>query len=81
MVLWISMFSCSVPIITPEMPPRNPKPMSEMNMPENTGLPQGALRSHSKRPRLKPLARCATSIAPGIVRPWIIEASTAKYMK
>ena len=44
------MFSCSVPIITPEMPPRKPKPISEMNMPENTGLPQGALRSHSNRP-------------------------------
>ncbi len=75
------MLSCSVPIITPEMPPRKPKPMIEMNMPENTGLPHGALRSHSNRPLVKPFLRCATSIAPGIVRPWIIDASTAKYMK
>ena len=41
------MFSCSVPIITPEMPPRNPKPMIEMKTPEKVGLLQGALRSHS----------------------------------
>ena len=74
------MFSCSVPIITPEMPPRKPKPISEMNMPEKTGLPHGALRIHSNRPLVKPLPRCATSIAPGTVRPWIIDASTARYI-
>ena len=73
-------FSCSVPIITPEMPPRKPKPTSDMNMPEKQGLPQGALRSHSKRPLLKPFSRCATSIAPGTVRPCTMEASTARYI-
>ena len=75
------MFSCSVPIITPEMPPRKPKPMIEMKTPLKVGLPQGALRSHSNRPLVKPFWRCATSIAPGMVRPCIIDASTAKYMK
>jgi hypothetical protein len=44
------MLICSVPSTTPEMPPRKPKLTSEMNIPENTGLPQGALRSHSNRP-------------------------------
>ena len=51
-----------------------------MNMPENTGLPHGALRIHSNRPLVKPFSRCATSIAPGTVRPWIIDASTARYI-
>ena len=51
-MLWMMRLSCSVPIITPEMPPRKPKPMSEMNIAEKLGFDQGALRSHSNRPRL-----------------------------
>ncbi len=74
------MLICSVPITTPEIPPRKPKPISDRNIPENTGLPQGALRSHSNRPLVRPLARCATSIEPGTVRPWIMLASTARYI-
>ena len=77
----MSMLSCSVPIITPEIPPRKPKPMIEMKMDENTGLPHGALRSHSYRPLVKPFLRCATSIEPGTVNPCTMLASTAKYMK
>ena len=49
-VLWMIRLICSVPITTPEMPPRKPNITSDMNMPENAGLPQGALRSHSNRP-------------------------------
>ncbi len=52
-----------------------------MNMPEKAGLPHGALRSHSNTPLVKPLRRMAASTAPGTVKPWIIEAMTAKYMK
>ena len=52
MVLWITRLICSVPITTPVMPPSTPKPTSDMNMPENTGLPHGALRSHSNSPEL-----------------------------
>jgi hypothetical protein len=45
-------FSCSVPIITPEMPPRNPNTMIEMKIATKGALPHGAFRSHSKRPLL-----------------------------
>ena len=71
---------CSVPITTPEMPPRKPNITSDMNMPENAGLLQGALRSHSNRPLVYPFARCAASIEPGTVRPWIMLPSTARYI-
>ena len=36
-----------------------PKKISDRNMPENAGLPHGALRSHSNRPLVKPFLRCA----------------------
>ena len=55
MVLWMIRLICSVPMTTPVIPPMKPKVTSEMNMPEKTGLSQGALRSHSNRPLLKPL--------------------------
>ena len=42
--------SCSAPIITPLMPPRTPNITTDRAKPEKTGFPQGALRSHSKRP-------------------------------
>ena len=45
------------PMTTPEIPPRNPKPINEINIEENTGLPQGAFFSHWKRPRLSPFIR------------------------
>ena len=69
MVLCMIRFNCSVPSTTPVMPPSTPKLTSEMNIPENAGLPQGALRSHSKAPLVNPLARCAASIDPGTVMP------------
>ncbi len=53
---------------------------SERNIPAKAGLPQGALRSHSKMPWVKPLLRWAASIAPGTVMPWIMLPSTARYM-
>ena len=69
MVLWMIRLICSVPITTPVIPPRNPNTNSEMNIPENTGLSQGALRSHSNIPLVRPLFRWATSIDPGTVSP------------
>jgi len=72
------MLICSTLITTPVMPPMKPKPSSDRNIPEKTGLPQGALRSQVNRPVSRPFLRCATSIAPGTVRPWIMLASTAR---
>ena len=51
-----------------------------MNIPENAGLPHGALRSHSYMPLVRPRRRCAASIEPGTVMPWIMLPSTARYM-
>ena len=51
-----------------------------MNIPENAGLPHGALRSHSNMPLVRPRRRCAASIEPGTVMPWIMLPSTARYM-
>ncbi len=80
MVLCSMMLSCAVPSTTPEMPPMKPNITSDMNMPENAGLPHGALRSHSNTPLVKPLRRCAASIDPGTVMPWIMLPSTARYI-
>ncbi len=57
-----------------------PNMTSDRNMPENAGLLHGALRSHSKTPLVNPLRRCAASIDPGTVMPWIMEPITARYI-
>ena len=57
-VLCAMMFICSVPIVTPVIPPRNPKIITDSTMPENPGSPQGAFLSHSKVPFVKPRKRC-----------------------
>ena len=46
-----------------------PNITSDMNIPENAGLPQGALRNHSNRPLVSPRRRCAASMEPGTVMP------------
>ena len=46
-----------------------PKNTSDINMPENAGLSQGALRSHSNMPLVSPRDLCAASIAPGTLKP------------
>ena len=44
-----------------------------------TGL-QGAAASQLKSPRVKPFLRMASSTDAGTVKPWIIDASTARYI-
>jgi hypothetical protein len=53
---------------------------SESQKPEKPGSDQGARRSHSMRPLPKPRRRMPISTPAGTVKPWIIEASTARYM-
>jgi len=74
------MLICCVPSVTPVMPPPKPKITSDRKKPENPGLLHGAFASQPKSPRLKPFLRIATSIEAGTVKPWIIDASTARYI-
>jgi len=57
-----------------------PNSTSESISAAKLGFPQGALVSHWNRPLPSPWRRCATSTEAGTVMPWIIEASTARYM-
>ena len=79
-VLWEMMLICSAPKVTPVMPPMKPKRESDSASAAKPGLPQGALASHSKSPLVRPFFRCATSTEAGTVMPWIMLASTARYM-
>ena len=45
------------------------------------GSPHGAFRSHPNTPCVYPRRRIPSSIPAGTVKPWIILASTAMYMK
>ena len=80
-VLCTMMLICSVPIVTPVMPPTNPKTTIESTSELNPGSCQGARRSHSNIPFVYPRSRIPSSIPAGTVKPWIIDASTAMYMK
>ena len=79
-VLCMIRLICSVPMTTPEIPPMKPKNTSDMNMPAKAGLTQGALRSHSNMPLVRPRARCAASIEPGTVMPCTMLPRTARYI-
>ena len=75
------MLICSVPKVTPVMPPTNPKMITEKTRALKPGSPHGARRSHSNIPFVNPRTRWPTSIPAGTVKPWIMLASTAMYMK
>src|SRR5512132_189084 len=80
-VLCAMMLICSVPIVTPVMPPKNPNTTTEKISDENPGSPQGALRSQPNRPSVNPRSRMPSSSPAGTVKPCTIDASTAMYMK
>ncbi len=80
-VLCTMMLICSVPIVTPVMPPTKPNTKTEKTSELKPGSCQGARRSHSNMPWVNPRRRMPSSMPAGTVKPWIIEASTAMYMK
>ena len=56
-VLWAMMLICSVPKVTPVMPPTNPKITSENANELKPGSPHGAFRSQPKIPWVNPRSR------------------------
>jgi len=80
-VLWAMMLICSVPKVTPVMPPTKPKITREKTSELKPGSPQGARRSQPKTPWVTPRSRWPISMPAGTVKPWIMLASTAMYMK
>ena len=72
---------CSVPNVTPVMPPTNPKTTRDSQSELKPGSPQGALRSQPKIPWVKPRRRMPSSTPAGTVKPCSMDARTAMYMK
>src|SRR5690606_33457716 len=62
-------------------PPMKPKTTTEKINELKPGSLHGAFFSHSKVPLVYPRNRCPSSIPAGTVKPWIMLASTAMYMK
>ncbi len=80
-VLCTMMLICSVPMVTPVMPPTKPNTTMEKTSELKPGSPHGARRSQPNIPVPTPRSRCPSSIPAGTVKPWIRLASTAMYMK
>ena len=49
-VLWAMMLICSVPSVTPVMPPKKPKTTTDSTSDEKPGSPHGARRSQPNSP-------------------------------
>src|SRR5678815_4758943 len=75
------MLICSVPIVTPVIPPKNPNTTTEKISDENPGSPQGAFLSQPNKPSVNPRSLMPSSMPAGTVNPCTIDASTAMYMK
>jgi hypothetical protein len=71
---------CSVPKVTPVIPPTKPKITSDVASAAKPGSPQGAFFSHPNTPCVTPRRRWPTSMPAGIVNPWIMLARTARYI-
>ncbi len=71
---------CSVPNVTPVMPPTKPKITIEKMRELKPGSPQGAFRNQPNIPWVTPRRRWPTSIPAGSVNPCTMLASTARYM-
>ena len=67
--------------VTPVMPPTNPNTTTLKIIELKPGSPHGAFRSHPNTPCVYPRRRIPSSIPAGTVKPWIMLASTAMYMK